>query len=187
MTSNISPLRTQRCYKPLQMLLRCGFLWLTLRKQRSQLSRVAWQEEGIHHVGDGEKQLGNDKIVLAQSCSSLTNIWKLFGGAHICFMNAGLGYLNPSSYWGPRFCSARIPFGEGLEPQTNSLLDVSLQGALPRQGHHKSTEYLGELKEGDAEGRSERGHPIHTASVTHCCGSGQPRVQSSMGELESEC
>lgn len=67
-------------------------------------------------MGDGEKQLGDDKIVLAQSCSSLTNIRKLFGVELICFVNAGLGYLNQSSYWECRFCSTRIPFGEGLEP-----------------------------------------------------------------------
>lgn len=185
MTSNISPLRTQRCYRLLQMLLRCGLLWLTLRKQRSQLSRVAWQEEGIHHVGDGDKQFGNDKIVLAQSCSSLTNIRKLFGVEHICFVNAGLGYLNPTWTQGDvGFAQPESHLGKVWSPRLIVFWVSLCKEPCPGR---VITRALGELKEGDAEGRSERGHPMHTASVTHCCGSGQPQVQSSMGELESEC
>lgn len=60
--------------------------------------------------------------------------------------------------------------GEGLEPEANSLRDVSLQGTL--QGLYKSTECLGELEEGDAERRSKKDYPVYTAKVTPCCGSG---------------
>lgn len=56
--------------------------------------------------------------------------WEAIGGG-ACFVNVGSGDLNPTGYWGCRFCSSRIPLGEGLESWVNSLRGVSLQGACP--------------------------------------------------------